>query len=140
MKTKFFNIIILILSAILIGCYPKPSLLAFLPSAIDYKLLGGWEIKAELIDVGVGTQIIEFRKDRYVQYKHFYNDYLGKDISGEYRVNADTLYILFKGKTILEVYLYKITDNTLSLKNVKAEDGATIEKYITRKPYWYKIF
>lgn len=86
----------------------KEKYLGHLPVKNNPDLSGKWKIEDIYKDVGEVHQVIDFKKNGKVYYKHIYKNYLVTNTSGEYRIAEDSLYVLMDTRIDLEHYLFSV--------------------------------
>lgn len=89
-------------------------------SIIDSRLLGEWEKSFTVIDVGIGTQLLDFNSNGTFNYQLYFNDFLVEDFKGEFRSLSDTLLIVFSHTEELEKLLLRFENEQLYFRNLES--------------------
>lgn len=87
-------------------------------SIVDNRLVGKWEKTFRVIDIGSGTQLLDFNRDGTINYQLYYNYYLVDNFKGEFRNLSDTLFLVFSHTEELEKLLLRFENKQLYLRNL----------------------
>lgn len=87
---------------------------------IDSRLIGNWKATFELIDVGLGTQMLHFDKSGLVHYQFYYSTFRVENLIGQYRSKSDTLYVAFNSTGKIERLAFTFRDKQLFLRNLES--------------------